>query len=386
MQDVEPDSRPIVIDVGSYQSKAGFAGEDDPHAIFPSVVGRHRQSSRVLVGMGKREHYVGDEALSKVGFLQLTLPIQRGFVTDWTDMENIWHHTMWNELRCPPEEQPALLAETILSPTTQREKTAQLFFETHAVPALCIASHPLLSLFSSGRTTGLVVECGDGVTNIVPIHEGQVLSDVSGSSLAQRLELAGSDVTVLLAKLLQCRTSYYELNIVRDIKEKHGYVALDFDKEAATTSPSSYELPDGAFITLSHEKFRCAEALFQPHLFANDTNNSTEHGIHQKVVECVVQCGEAKKDLLEKELLANIILCGGASMMQGFAQRLQRELKELIKTTTGEVKVIAPAARKYSAWLGGSMLASLSTFGERCFTREEYEEHGASYIHSKGSF
>ena len=372
----EEQNAAVIIDNGSGMCKAGIAGDDAPRATFPSIVGRPKMPG-IMVGMDQKDTYVGEEAQAKRGVLTLKYPIEHGIITNWDDMEKIWHHCFFNELRVTPEEHSAHLTEAPMNPKQNREKMTQILFETFNVPTFYVSIQAVLSLYASGRTTGIVLDSGDGVTHTVPIYEGYNLPHA-----IMRIDLAGRDMTDYLVKLLsevgQSFASSAEREIVRDIKEKLCYVALDFDNEMKTFAESSamdkvYELPDGNTVTVGNQRFRCPEALFQPMKLGKEFA-----GVHELTFNSIMKCDVD----VRKDLYGNIVLSGGSTMYPGIAERLNKEIVALAPSSM-KIKVIAPPERKYSVWIGGSILSSLSTFQTMWITKAEYEESGPGIVHRK---
>ncbi|EFC48075.1 hypothetical protein NAEGRDRAFT_44350 [Naegleria gruberi] len=340
---------PLIIDNGSSLMKAGLSDDDAPCAVFPTVTGRQKVST-LMVGMNNIDKtFVGDNTFGlRRGINVFYYPIDRGLITDWDQMEKIWDYIFNSELRVAPEYHEVLLLEIPLNPMETKEKMSQSMFETFRVRSLCLANQCAMSMFASGRMTGIVLESGDGVTNSVPIYEGYALSHAT-----IRVELGGKDLTDYLRKILMERgynfTTKHETEIVRYMKEKTGCVA---------------------------KRYKTTEILFQPNLVGMEVG-----GIHENIFTSI-----RKSDLdIRKELYSNIFLSGGSTLFNGIVERLYNELRELSPSSMN-IRITAPPERKYTAWIGGSIFSKLSTFQSMCITLEEYEESGYNIIHRKGIF
>uniref|UniRef100_UPI00398E6383 actin, acrosomal process isoform-like isoform X2 n=1 Tax=Pristiophorus japonicus TaxID=55135 RepID=UPI00398E6383 len=326
----------VVMDNGTGYTKAGFAGDDKPRVVVHSLVG---------------------------------IPNQ----TDWDALEMLLHHVFYHELRVAPEDQAVLLSDAPLSPTANREKSAELLFENFGVPAMYVAHQSLLSLYSTGRTNGLIIESGLGVSYTAPIYNGYTLPHAT-----YRLDLAGGRLSEYMAKLLEeCGNPFSpeEMHIVHNIKETCCYVAQDFNEMVANEKdyPTDYELPDGHIITIGKERFHCPESLFKP-----EAVGLTDPGLHMLAMKSLKKC-KAKH---RPELLNNIVLSGGSSMFPGFAERMQKEMGELAPSRF-KLNVYASPQRKFSVWIGGSIMASLNTFQSMWVCRKDYDEKGPAIVHRK---
>jgi centractin len=370
-------NQPVVIDNGTGLLKAGFAGEEVPKLVFPSFVGRPKHH-KLMDSSLQAPYYVGAKADEFRGLMKLRYPMEHGVVRDWADMEAIWSHA-FQELRVPSEQHPVLLTEPPLNPRKNREKSAEVLFESMNVPALFVSLQAVLSLYASGRTTGVVLDIGDGVSHSVPIYEGFVLPNA-----IQRADIAGREVTMHLQLLL--RKSGYrfytsaEREVVRNIKESLCQVSIDLRKEeeafeADRSKPSAaiYKLPDGSVIEVGSERFRAPEILFRPELIGEEFV-----GVHELLNNSIM-----RSDLdLRKTLYSSVVLSGGSTLFPGFGDRLLGELKRLAPRDT-KLRITAPPERKYSTWMGGSILASLPTFRRLWVSKAEYDEEGFAVVHRK---
>ncbi|CBY19804.1 unnamed protein product [Oikopleura dioica] len=369
---------PTFFLLGSGMIKAGFAGEQAPRALFASVVGRVKGDVPIMAGIGDpKGFYVGDVAQQKRGILALRYPIENGIVGNWDDMEAVWHHTFFNELRVDPEDHGVLLTDAPLNPKANREKMAEVMFEKFGVKWLNVSLQAVLSLYSTGRTTGIIADSGAGVTHLVPIFDGYGIDRA-----VSRVNLAGRELTMFMRTLLmsaghRMQTSA-ETEIVRDIKEKHCFVAENYDEALKDQSHGAvykvYLMPDGQEIKIGQERFKCTEALFHPSMIGKQCQ-----GVHHQIYTSIM-----KTDIdVRRQLYENIVLSGGSSMFSGLRSRLTNELEHIVPSSIN-IKIDSPKHRKFSVWIGGSILASLSGFTDHAkLSASEYAEYGGSFIHRK---
>ena len=367
---------PVVIDNGSSTVKACSAADKHVRVVLPCSIG-NPHSSGLIIGMGQPHPLVGEELIRYrhiVGTIRT--PIKDGVVCNynWDDIEYIWHHIFYNGLRVAPEEHPVLLSETLHNLKALREKTTQIMFETFQTPALYISNTAALSLYSTGRSTGLVVESGHQVSRAIPIHRWHPLS-----TCAAQLCIAGDELNGYILKLLKEKgypsfACGVNREVLTDIKEKLCYVSLNADEEALKCDlKRSYELPDGQCIQISDERFRCVEPLFQPKLLGNESE-----GIHELAHESVLSCDVS----VQRHLYGNVLLFGGSTNFPGMSGRFEREIS-LSNKSPFPIKVRAPPHSKESVCMGGAILSSLSAFKDMAIPKREYDETGPSIVHRK---
>ena len=389
----------IIIDNGTGYCKVGLSCDESPRVVFPSCVGYPKYSQGMICSDEKKDFFIGDDAICKRGVLKLNYPIEHGVVNNWDDMEKIWGHAFTNELRVAPEEHNIILTEAPMNPKENREKMAQIMFETFNVPGLYIFIQAVLSLISSGKVTGIVLDSGDGVTHTVPIFQSYSLSHA-----ILRLDIAGRDLTEYMTQLLYETGNRFnttaEKEIVKNIKEKSCYVALNFEEEMEIVDSYNYELPDGSHVIIKDQRIRCPEALFKPSLLGKEGGGIAEM-CHLSIEKCDID--------LKKELYYNILLSGGNSMLKGLSKRLNKEITEILRSqerfidtrvlpkdendkkieieneneNQGQKSIKIEYDIKYAVWQGGAVASKLPNFESNWITKTEYEEAGATIVHRK---
>lgn len=379
MPDFPGGKRPIVIDCGAGTTKVGFAGDDRPRRVFPTVVGylkHERTEFPADIRANVRDYYIGDEARQLSRILKLTNPFKQWHdrkIDQWDPVEKLLQDIFSRELCIDPIQHSVLLSEVPLNPRPAREKMAELLFEIFNVPAVYTSAQAVLALYATDRLTGLVLDIGDGGAYVSPIYEGFLLSHA-----VEYIDITGEGVTRYLQRLLRQRQRSDKLNhpeafdLVQEIKEKLCYVALDPEKEFSSKEEiqKSYTLPDGEAITVDVERFLAPECLF------TIDGARFRYELEEFIVNAIGSC-----DIdLRRDLYNNIVLSGGSTKFPGFKERLSKGIKAMIPENV-EVNIIAHPERQYLAWIGGSVLVSLSQFQTLWVTREEYDEIGPAVIH-----
>jgi len=313
----EENNVPIVIDCGSGTCKTGFAGNDLPKSKIPTVIGRSEKTE-----IDKSHIYVGKNALlNKKGILQLSYPIQKGCITNFDDMERVWK-SCFKKLKKEPQNSSVILTEIPGNPKDIREEITKIFFEKFKISNFYIGVQSAFGLYSTGRTTGVVLDLGEQISYAVPIYNGYALSHQ-----VENLAISGSALTNYLKNLLEKNNLKLEYKVVNKIKEKLCYIAEDFDEEIKKDSKEiskTYKLPDGNEIEIGFDRILCPEILFQPKM-----GGKFEHeGIHIITRQLVKKCISEK--IKSSMLYENIVLIGGTSEFNNIGIRMQREMNKII--------------------------------------------------------
>lgn len=400
----------LVFDIGSFNSRFGYSGEDTPRYVFESHIGVSQIQSNDDVIMDNKEvkYFFGENELRyyKPGIIVNNPINSQGYVENFNLLEKLVENVYNKCFRTESKDHPILLSEPVLHNKDNRLNIAQLLFEKFDIPALFITKSPVLSAFSSGRSTCLVLDSGHNYTSATPINDGYALQksliryNIGGEYISNELRnvLKSKEIDIVphykfikefntergcyITKYLSPEETVSDISyenfwtneIIREVKESS--LTVSDEGKDSFIKPIQYELPDGKIFELREEKVSIVEKLFNQKKSIPGFN-----GIHLMVVDAI-----NKGDIdIKKEMFSNIFLCGGNTLFPNFADKLQRHIINSAPQNV-RVKVIChptPSEKRFSTWIGGSILSSLGNFHQMWFSKQEYEEHGAILIERK---
>ena len=390
---------PAIIDCGTGYSKIGFAGNDTPLHVVPTVVSSWEghvaasQKSSANSPLADLDFEIGTTALENQSFSRLTFPIRHGIIADWNAMEKFWERAIFGLLRCDPEDHPFILTEPPMNPPENREYTAEVMFESFNVPSLYIGVQAVLALAASflwssstsAQLSGTVIDAGDGVTHIIPIIDGYVLP-----SAVKHIPIGGKDVTHFIQEIIRERESgaggiplEESFDVAKGIKESQCFVSNDIVKDWNSFTSKSTANPIYSYtgkkdakayeVEVGFERFLAPQALLDPSLLQGDYKCT----LAETVDECIQKCPIDARRMLYK----NISLSGGSTMFPNFAPKLNADISALLEARGQgkvEVQIATNKRQKYAVWYGASKLASVPGFlGVCCSSKAEYEEKGS---------
>ncbi|XP_071954669.1 actin-like protein 6A [Antedon mediterranea] len=415
----------LVFDVGSYSIRAGYAGEDSPKADFPTIVGvvdnKDEKSMEVdgdsgqTIKESKSKKYVIDtNALHfpREG-MELSHPLKDGMIEDWDIFENLLDHLYKKHVRSDPLQHPVLMSEVPWNSRNKRERLTELMFEHYNIPAFFLCKNAVLSAFANGRATGLVVDSGATQTTATPVHDGYVLqqgivkSPIAGDFITMQCKelLDNLKIDVTPTYLVESKEVvkdeqppiFKKRSVPNVTKSWHNYmvkkVIQDFqasvlqvydttpDEDELSQLPTAlYEFPNGYHQEFGQERIKIPEGLFDPSN-AEGFEGNTVLGVTSVVNTSVGMC-----DIdIRPAMYSSIILAGGNTLINGFSDRLMRELQTRTQNST-KLKIVgsnSTSERRFSSWIGGSILASLGTFQQMWISKQEYEESGKACVERK---
>ncbi|MFX1298620.1 MAG: hypothetical protein ACFFD2_27645, partial [Promethearchaeota archaeon] len=356
VENIQYTSIPVIIDSGSGFTKIGLANESAPTFIFPTLIGYPRSDANVNE---MNEYYIGEDAVQQRNLLNLVYPIKWSYksqiaysleLVDLHAMETIWDFIFHKALKINPKKTPVILTDPPFSPTSVKEKIAEIMFELFGVPSLHIAMQAELALSVTGKTTGCVVDLGATTTNLVLILEGKVLDNLSS-----RVHVGGININKYLQNLFRQRGILVDLEFANYLKEKFCFISQDPEKDLSYwhKSPSDVflekcSLPNNEIITIGNESFLAPESLLIPSIAG-----LREPPLYERIYNTISEVDYE----LRSEFFENILLCGGSSLLSGIKERLTKELQELVAESI-KFNLITPPNRQYYSWIGGKMLYS----------------------------
>ncbi|CAH0562439.1 unnamed protein product [Brassicogethes aeneus] len=400
----------LVFDIGHNSLRAGYAGEDSPKVDIPTSIGVWLDSEED----NKQNYNIGVLSIHvRRPEMEITSFLKEGMIENWDMFENLMDYVYNNALKAIPRDHPILLTEPPWITAPKREQMAELMFEKYNVPALYLAKNASLAAYANGRPTCLVVDSGATHTSAVPIHDGYVLtqavvkSPVGGDYLSMQCrnyltergidivppcmvaskELVKNDENPIWKKrptpsnLTDSWMNYMIKEVMQDFQSTVLQVSDSlYDEEIIKTMPASqYEFPNGFHRDFGVERFKIPEPLFNP---------TSKAGIQQPIlgVGPLVTTSVGMCDIdIRPAMYGSVVVTGGNSNLQGFTERLNRDLAAKTPPSMRLKIISAPGAseRRFGAWTGGSILSSLGSFQQLWVSKQEYEEGGKAIVQSK---
>ncbi|CAH0703110.1 unnamed protein product [Spodoptera exigua] len=359
----------VVIDNGSFNIKAGFACDNHPVSIFRTTVGRPKYLNGTY-GKSPYEVFVGDEAVKRKYDLDLNYPVYKGKIIHWDNMERVWHHVFYTELKAAPDDRAVLLSCSPATTMDDKIKCCEIFFETLNSPGLCVKPQSVLSLFGSGSTTGISVDMGHDTTEICPVFEGGSIEYANMNT-----NMAGYHVSEYIKDSLLRR----QLDLDWDIDQVTSYLRNNYlyvTKNSAVTKEEykkTYKLPSGEEVDVSEEVFMAGELYFQPELVPN--NKWVNISLQDAIVTSSLKCDAD----LQTELFDALVVHGGMTI-PGIYKRLSNELKSILNRPVNVIQSTEPYA---VAWLGGAVFAGSKESQNVWVTKKQFEEQGERVVRNR---
>jgi actin-related protein len=370
---------PIVIDIGTYATKVGFAGERNPREIVRTLVGRDMTTNGWLFG---------DQVLPAIDHVHLHKPILDGCLIDEVlgDFKRFIEYIITRVLKADPADHPLLLLVNGKGVGIEWDNVALRIYAKLKTPALCILRSGMPCLYALGHATAIIVQVGAGHTTVAPL-----VNYYGTQRTIPRLYIgAHKDVTTILHRQLVKRGVLPDtlggLELARQVKEQVCYTSLHFEDELkqAEAGGNRYtktaSLPNGMDIECGIERFLGPEVFFTPkvdninldpldEVIANSTHNTL--GFYR------LQHGDFRQSDEERkaELASHIVLVGGHVTMPGFTQRIQQGVAARLPGF--KVSVTIPEHHDHFEWYGGSLAAEKGKI--YWLLKDDWERAGKSY-------
>lgn len=367
---------PVVLDVGSFMTRAGFSPDMIPKSELLTVLGRPPLSPMSAPLKNDSGITYGDISAARSAELEIVTPVRGGRIVHWGDFEQILRSVFQNELQIDPCLHPFVISTSPHESDLSVLRYFELFFETFNAPALALVPSPVLAAIGASRDTALIVDIGLDATSVVPVLPSEVLP-ITNQDAAALVHYGGQEVTNYLCSFMKKRGfdlggPHHEA-LLEILKAQYCYVAFEPSKElklAKTVSEMTKELTldSGDNVTIAEERFLVAELLFEM-----SQEVLGQPSLPDLVSESLDKCEPEHLD----ELLANIVVCGGTSQLIGLQQRLQRELTCMFSER--DVKVTVPDESRLLAWQGASKFARGGRLGDVCVTARDYFSGAAEF-------